>query len=111
MYVVTVQSRFRGSVNCGALSMENSFQVANFSFKVQNGPGVIWVACIGLSERSKCSLRCASAFLGAFWTVSNTWDTQLQQAVRMKFSKYHGIWLFMQKILHTGDTESLDRCR
>ena len=73
MYVVPIHSRFRGSVNYGALSMENSFQVANFLFKVQNGPGVIWVACIGLSERSKCSLRFASAFLGAFWTVSNTW--------------------------------------
>ena len=28
----TVHNRFRGSVNCGAPSMENSFKVANFLF-------------------------------------------------------------------------------
>ena len=34
MYVVTVHSCFRGSVNCGALSMENRFQVVKFLFEV-----------------------------------------------------------------------------
>ena len=45
---------------------------------VQNGPGVTWVACISLRERSKWSLGCARAFLEAFWTFCNTWDTQSQ---------------------------------
>ena len=69
-------SRFRGSVNCGALTMENSFQVAKYLFKVQKASSlfclvqyctaVIWVACIGLREGSKWSLRSSRAFSEAF---------------------------------------------
>ena len=74
----TVHSRFRGSVNCWDPAMENRFQVTIFLFKVwkasilfvlvQNGPGVTWVACIGLRENTKWSFRCERAFLEAFWT-------------------------------------------
>ena len=48
-HLITAHSRFRGSVNCGAPSMENKFQVVKFSYEVQkssslfslvqNGPG------------------------------------------------------------------------
>ena len=87
---------FRGSMNCGACSMGNSFQITKFLFDVwkistfclvQSGPFVIWVACIGLRERSKWSFSCARAFLEAFWTFSNTWDTQSQRAGHMTFQK------------------------
>ena len=69
-------SLFRSSVKCGAPLMENRFQVAKFLFEVwkasslfclvQNGPGLTWVACIGLRERSKWSLGCARSFLETF---------------------------------------------
>ena len=65
-------------MNCGDPTMENRFQVAKFLFEarkasslfclVQNGPGITWVACIALRERSKWSLWCERAFLEAFWT-------------------------------------------
>ena len=53
---------------------ENRFQVTIFFkfkrllvlFLVQNGPGVTWVACIGLKEGSIRFLGCARAFLEAF---------------------------------------------
>ena len=71
---------FSGSVNSWAPSMENSFQVAKFLFEVQkasslfcwvqNGPVVIWVACIGLRGSSKLPLSSESAFSEAFWTFS-----------------------------------------
>ena len=76
--IIQAHSRFRGSVNCGDPTMENRFQVAKFLFEarkasslfclVQNGPGITWVACIALRERSKWSLWCERAFLEAFWT-------------------------------------------
>ena len=57
------QRRFRGSVKCGAPSMENRVQVAKYLFEVrmasslvclvQNGPGVIRVACICLGDAKK----------------------------------------------------------
>ena len=60
--------------------MENGFQVAKFLFEVQktsnlfclvqNGPVVIWVACIGLRVSSKLSFRSVRAFSEAFWTFS-----------------------------------------
>ena len=60
--------------------MGNGFQVAKFLFevqkasslfcRVQNGPVVIWVACIGLRGSSKLPLRSARAFSEAFWTFS-----------------------------------------
>ena len=90
-------SRFRDSVNCGASSMENNFLVAKFVFKVrkisslfclvQNGAEVIWVACIGISERSKWYSRCARAFLEAFWTYITSWDTQSMWFVHMPFRR------------------------
>ena len=56
---------FSGSVNSWAPSMGNGFQFAKFLFEVQkasslfccvqNGPVVIWVACIGLRGSSKLS--------------------------------------------------------
>ena len=116
-------SRFRRSVNYGAPSMENSFQVAKFLFEVQktaslfclvqNGPGVIWVACLGLRECSKWSLRCARAFLEVFWTFSNTWDTQSQQAARMQFPKKYGIWIIMPPPFHDLHilTDSLEQAK
>ena len=68
------------SVKSWAPSMGNGFQVAKFLFEVQkasslfccvqNGPEVIWVACIGLRGSSKLSLRSARAFSEAFWTFS-----------------------------------------
>ena len=52
--------------------MENRFQAAKLLFEVQkayiifclvqNGPAVSWFVCIGLNERSKCSLGCERAF-------------------------------------------------
>ena len=55
--------RFRGSVKCGAPSMENRVQVAKYLLEVrmasslvclvQNGPGVIRVACICLGDAKK----------------------------------------------------------
>ena len=88
-------SSFRGSVNYGAHSMENRFQVAKFVFEVrkasslfclvQNGPGFTWVACIGLRERFMWSLGWVMALLEAFWTFCNTYDTQSQAAARMEF--------------------------
>ena len=69
-----------GSVDSWAPSMENGFQVPKFLFEVQkasslfclvqNGPVVIWVACVGLIWSSKWSLRSARAFSEAFWTFS-----------------------------------------
>ena len=60
--------------------MENGFQVAKFLFEVQktsnlfclvqNGPVVIWVACIGLRGSSRGSLRSERGFSEAFWTFS-----------------------------------------
>ena len=60
--------------------MDNCIQVAKLFFEVQrvlslsclvqNGPVVIWVACIGLRGSSKGSLRIARAFSEAFWTFS-----------------------------------------
>ena len=72
-------SRFRTSVNCGAPSMENRFQVANFNLKSERLPvffsgwkwaWLTWVACIGLRERFKWSLGCARSFLEAFLDLS-----------------------------------------
>ena len=67
-------------MNRWAPSMGNGFQVAKFLFEVQkasslfccvqNGPVVIWVACIGLRGSSKLSWRSARAFSEAFWTFS-----------------------------------------
>ena len=103
----SVHSRFRGSVICGAPSMENRFQVAKFLFKVrkasslfclvQNGPGVTWIAYIGLKEHSKWSLGCAGAFLEAFFDLFNTCNTQSQQAVPKEFQNNHGKWIVMLK--------------
>ena len=55
---MVAHSCFRGSENCGAPSIENRFQVANFLINVQkasslfclvqNGPGSL--ACIGLKN-------------------------------------------------------------
>ena len=107
-----VHSRFRGSVNCGAPSMENSFQVAKFIYEDQNasslfcpvhyGPAVIWVACIGLRESSKWSLRSAKAFSEAFWTFCQNWDTQSQQAALMQFQKISWNMNIYTKIYHKG---------
>ena len=69
-----------GSLNRLAPSMETGFQVTKFLFEVQkasslvclvqNGPVVIWVACIGLRGSSKLSLTSVRAFSEAFWTFS-----------------------------------------
>ena len=96
--VVPVHSRFKGLVNFGAPSMENSFQFRKTSSLfclVQNGPKVTWVACIGLRERSKWSLRCARDVLEAFLkTFSNTWDTQSQEAACIKFqTNMEKLWI------------------
>ena len=82
----TVYNHFRGSVNCGAPSMENGFQVAKLQFSVgkafsffcviQNGPVVIWVACIDIRESYKWSFRSARAYSEAFLTFSQSWDTK-----------------------------------
>ena len=58
-------SRFRGPVNCGAPLMNNTFQIAKFSFEVrkssslfctvQNGPGVTCVPHLCLMKCSKWS--------------------------------------------------------
>ena len=73
-----VHTCISGSVNSWAPSMENGFQVAKFLFKVQmasslvclvqNGPVLIWVACIGLRGSSKLSLTGVRAFSEVFWT-------------------------------------------
>ena len=62
---------FKFRAHSRAPSRENRFQVAKFSFEVrkssslfclaQYGPGVTWVACIGLRECSKWSLGCQRA--------------------------------------------------
>ena len=82
-------------MNCGTNLIENGFQVAKFIFEVQKAPSlfchvqkypwVIRVAYISLRKLSEGSLRCARAFLEAFGTFCNTWDTQSQQGARMKF--------------------------
>ena len=76
--VYTAHTCISGSVNSWAPSMENGFQVAKFLFEVQmasslvclvqNGPVVIWVACIGLRGSSKLSLTSVRSFSDAFWT-------------------------------------------
>ena len=57
---------FRGSVNCEAPSIKNSFQVVKFVGRpigfiffclVKNSPVVIWVSSLGLRDSSKWSLR------------------------------------------------------
>ena len=77
---IAVHTCISGSVNSLAPSMENGFQVAKFLFEVQkasslvclvqNGPVVIWVACIGLRGSYKLSLTSVRAFSEAFWTFS-----------------------------------------
>ena len=108
-------SCFRGSVNCGFPSMENSFQVAKFLVKVQeasslfclvqNGPVVIWVACFGLRDSAKWSLRSARAFSEAFWTMSQNWDTQSQQAASMQFQKNSWNMNIYTKIYHKSHND------
>ena len=43
---------------------------------IQNGPVVIWVACIDIRESYKWSFRSARAYSEAFLSFSKSWDTK-----------------------------------
>ena len=77
----TTHSRFRGSVNFGALTFNENFfksifnRLQVFFCLVQRGPVVILVVCIGPRQSYRWSLRSARAVSETFWTVSLNWDT------------------------------------
>ena len=86
---------FSGSVNSWAHSMEYGFQVDKFLLEVQkasslvclvqNGPVLIWVACIGHRGSSKLSLRSVRAFSEAFLEAFCNVPLQCQGLVAMRF--------------------------
>ena len=94
-------SRFRGSVNCGATSIENRFQVAKFYLKskrflvffclVQNGPGVTWVACIGLKVVLKGCKVVLEAFLNLLFHLQHTVTASCAHGI----PKNYGKWIVM----------------
>ena len=92
--ILITHSRFRGSVNRGAPSLENWFQVEKFSISGPKG----FFNCYASHGLPILSSQCVLSgpqgvqdpFLGHFLTSCNTCNTQSQRAAHMEFPK---IWL------------------